>query len=236
MLISLRPGLLAGLLAVIPSSLMLVPQAAQGQQVQLRCEGTLLEANGQAERRRSIDSLRLSLGLEAEAATADGALAELQGRLAAVRRALQKLAVRELEVSSPSTWQRAASDNQPAAVQASLQVSGRVAPGQLQDLIRTVGALPGVRLAPVGGEAARDGDAASRRQLLREAYQAARAQAMDLASAIGLSRLTPLEVVIEGANRPVQLRAMAADAAPFDPAELPAPTDRAGVQVRFCAR
>jgi hypothetical protein len=32
------------------------------------------------------------------------------------------------------------------------------------------------------------------------------------------------------------MRAMAADAAPFDPAELPQPTNRLALQVRFCAR
>ena len=236
MALSHRTSLLLGSLGVALCTQTLAPVAAVAQQVQLRCDGTLLEATGQAERKRSIESLRFSLALEAEAATADGALGALQARLAAVRNALQQLAVRELEVSSPSTWQRPASRNQPAAVQANLQISGQLVPSQLQPLIRTVGALPGVRLAPVSTEAGKGGDAAVQRQLLREAYQAARAQAMDLAEAIGLSRLTPLEVRIEGGIRPVMLRAAAADAAPFDPAELPAPTDRLGLQVRFCAR
>jgi hypothetical protein len=44
-------------------------------------------------------------------------------------------------------------------------------------------------------------------------------------------------VRVEGHDlRPVAMRAMAADAAPFDPAELPQPTDRLALQVRFCAR
>jgi uncharacterized protein YggE len=215
---------------------MVAPAVALAQQVQLRCDGTLLEASGQAERKRSIESLRFSIALEAEAATADGALGALQERLAAVRNALQQLAVRELEVSSPSTWQRPASRSQPAAVQANLQIAGQLVPSQLQPLIRTVGALPGVRLAPVSTEAGKGGDAAVQRQLLKDAYQAARSQAMDLAEAIGLNRLTPLEVRIEGSLRPVLLRAAAAESAPFDPAELPAPTDRLGLQVRFCAR
>ena len=33
----------------------------------------------------------------------------------------------------------------------------------------------------------------------------------------------------------VMLRGMAAEAAPFDPAELPQPTDRLSLFVRFCA-
>jgi uncharacterized protein YggE len=233
--LSPRIFLLLGTLGAAPCTLMVAPVAAVAQQVQLRCDGTLLEATGQAERKRSIESLRFSLALEAEAATADGALAALQARLAAVRNGLQQLAVRELEVSSPATWQRPASPNQPAAVQANLQISGQLGPSRLQPLIRTVGALPGVRLAPVSTEAGKGGDAATQRELLREAYLAARSQAMTLAEAIGLSRLRPLEVRIEGGIRPVMLRAAAADAAPFDPAELPAPTDRLSLQARFCA-
>jgi len=46
-----------------------------------------------------------------------------------------------------------------------------------------------------------------------------------LAAAIGLSRLSPLEVRNKGSIRPVILRA-AADAAPFDPAELLITTER----------
>ena len=52
-------------------------------------------------------------------------------------------------------------------------------------------------------------------------------------------RVTPLEVSLEGGMAPpLPLRAQAADAAPppFDPDELPPPTDRIAVLVRFCAR
>ena len=60
---------------------------AEGQ-VPLSCAGTLLETRGQAETRRATVTLRASLSLEAEAATADLALDLLQQRLAAVRSAL----------------------------------------------------------------------------------------------------------------------------------------------------
>ena len=76
-----------------------------------------------------------------------------------------------------------------------------------------------------------------RRALLRAAYQEALGQARELATAIGLTRLAPVEVLVEGGARPVLMRAMVADGAPpFDPAELPPPTDRIALQVRFCAR
>lgn len=213
------------------------PGAAVGQ-VQLRCEATLLEARGSAEQERPTRRLSFSLSLEAEAATADGALRSLQERLAAVRRALQGQQVEELRVTSPSTWRREAERNRPAAVTASLQVSGRLLPQRLQALIREVGALPGVRLAPVGTEADRGLDGAVRRQLLRGAYQDALAQAREVAAAVGLSQLNPLEVQIDGNElRPVMMRASAADAAPpFDPAELALPKDRLSLTVRFCAR
>jgi len=227
-------GLVLALTALGPA---LLPGAATAQ-VQLRCDGTLLEARGSAEQERPIRRLLFSLSLEAEAPTANGALASLQSRLAAVRRSLQRLGVEELRVGSPSTWPRAAERQRPAAVQANLQISGRLVPGRLQPLIREVGALPGVRLAPVATEADRDQDQAVRRQLLHGAYQDALRQAQDVAAAIGRGGLTPLEVQIEGGDlRPVAMRAAPApEAAPFDPAELSRPKDRLSLLVRFCAQ
>lgn len=130
------------LLVALQPLAVLSPAQAQGQ-IQLVCDGALVEARGNAELKRSTDRLQVSLSLEAEAPTADGALAELQARLAAVRSGLQRLEVKELEVTSPSTWQRPAERQRPAAVQASLQVTGQLAPARLQELIRKVGPSPG---------------------------------------------------------------------------------------------
>ncbi len=228
-------------LAVL-SALLLGPGFAGGTaraegQVQLSCAGTLLEARGQAETRRATATLKASLSLEAEAASADQALGLLQQRLAAVRSALQQLQVADLRVTSPSTWQRPAERDRPAAVQATLQVSGSLAPSRLQALIRTVGALPGVRLAPVGTEADRREDARVRQELLRQAYDDALRQVQPLADLIGRRRLRALEIRVDGLEMPMpMLRGMAAAAAPpFDPAELNQPQDRLGMQVRFCA-
>ena len=209
---------------------------AEGQ-VQLSCTGTLLEARGQAETRRATATLKASLSLEAEAASADQALALLQQRLASVRTTLQQLQVADLRVTSPSTWQRPAERDRPAAVQANLQVSGNLAPSRLQALIRTVGALPGVRLAPVGTEADRSEDARVRQQLLRQAYDDALRQVQPLADLIGRRRLRALEIRVDGMEMPMpMMRSMAAAAPPpFDPAELNQPQDRLGMQVRFCA-
>ena len=115
----------------------------------------------------------------------------------------------------------------------------QLAPAKLQPLVRQVGGLPGVRLSPVATEADAAGDRAARRQLLRAAYQDSLQQAQDVAAAIGLRGLQPLEVQLEGGGRPVAMRALAmADGAvpPFDPAELPGPMERLSLQVRFCAR
>ena len=219
------------------SALQAGPLRAEGQ-VLLSCDSTLVEARGQAERKRVTERLRFSLGLEAEGPTADGALGLLQDRLAAVRRQLQGLQVQELEVSSPSTWQRGAEGQRPAAVQAQLQVSGALAPGRLQPLVRQVGSLPGVRLAPVTTQASAVGDLAVQRQLLRDAYLDARRQALEIAGVLGRSTLVPLEIQLDGGMRPMpMLRATAADASPpFDPKELQAPVDRLGLSARFCAR
>lgn len=212
--------------------------AAAAAEVQLRCEGTLLEARGNAELERPTRRLGVTLGLAAQAAQADNALAQLQQRLASVRSALVGLRVEDLRVTSPSTWQRPAERGRPAVVTASLQVSGRLQPDRLQPLIRQVGTLPGVALGPVTSQADPAGDLDARRRLLQMAYRDAHRQAQDVATVIGRVRLSPLEVQVEGGDlRPVAMRAMA-DAAPppFDPAELPVPKDRLLLLVRFCAR
>ena len=227
------------LLRLLPLLLPLLPAAGLAQsQVQLACTGTLVEARSSAELKRPTQRLRFSLTLEAEEPSTDAALASLQRRLAKVRTRLKSLQVVDLEVTSPSTWQRPASRDKAGAVQASLQVSGQLAPTQLQPLVRQVGGLPGVRLSPVASEADAAGDRAARRQLLRAAYQDSLQQAQDVAAAIGLRGLQPLEVQLEGGGRPVAMRALAmADGAvpPFDPAELPGPMERLSLQVRFCA-
>lgn len=207
-------------------------------EVVLRCDGTLLEARGSAEQERPIERLRFSLSLEAEHRNSDGALALLQERLATVRTALQGLEVKEFRASSPSTWVRPAEAGRPPFSQASLQLSGVLAPSRLQALIRQAGALPGVRLAPVTPEADPARSAEARRALVAAAYGQARLRAADVAAALGLSRLYPLEVQVEDDRGPVPVRAMAAkaEAPPFDPAELTPPKDTASMLVRFCAR
>jgi uncharacterized protein YggE len=227
----LRRSSLATLLSLAAAC---CPAAMAQTQVQLSCDGTLLEARGSAELKRDTQALRVSLALQAEGADADAALQALQRRLAVVRQRLQALQVRDLRVTSPSTWQRSQT---PVAVVANLQVSGELAPARLQGFIREVGGLAGVRLNPVGTEADPVATPAVRARLLRAAYQDAMAQGRELLAVIGLSRLQPLEVRVDGQElRPMALRAVAADMAPFDPAELPQPSDRLSLLVRFCAR
>jgi uncharacterized protein YggE len=233
--INLRPFLLVSSLLGILS----VRAAGAQTQVQLSCSGTVLQSSGSAEIKRTIEALDVSLQLEAQGASADAALAELQRRLAAVRSALQALQVQELQVSSPSTWQRPVQRDRPAGVEASLSVQGRLQPQRLQQLVRQVGSLPGVRLAPVATRADERQNRSIRRQLLQLAYQDALEQAQDMAGAIGLRQLQPLDLQVEGGPRPMAMRAMASDAAPvppFDPDELARPIDRLQLQVRFCAR
>ena len=210
--------------------------AAAAAQLQLRCDGALIETRGTAQFKRSTSRLVFSLGLDAEAGDADAALAALQQRLSTVRAALQRLDVQDLRVASPSTWKREKELNRPASVQANLQVSGELAPQRLQALVRDVGGLPGVRLAPVSTQADPSGDAAARRQLLREAFADARSQALELAGVAGFSRVSPLELRVDGLEHPIALRALAsAPPAEFRPEELPSPIDRLGMAVSFCA-
>lgn len=207
--------------------------------IQLRCDGTLLEARGSAEQQQPIERLRFTLALEAEQRSSDAALALLQERLAKVRAALQGLEVKDFRATSPSTWQRSAESSRSPITQASLQVSGLLAPSRLQPLVRQVGTLPGVRLAPVNAEADPGRSGEARRALLATAYRQAFNRAEDVAAALGLSRLYPLEVQVEDDRPPVVARvAMAAkaDVPPFDPAELTPPKNAASLLVRFCAR
>jgi len=216
----------------------LPPAAAAQVQLQLSCAGTVLEARGSAMLKRPITKLNVSMTLEAEAPTAKAALTLLQERLDPVRRALQALAIEELRISSPSVWNRYVPAGKPAVFEASSRVSGKLAPTRLQALISQVGVLPGVRLAPVDAEADKAGDAASSRQLLQAAYRDALQRGQDLAAAIGLSSLQPLQVQIEGGVRPMPMAAMAlrgAAPAPFDPRELPEPSDQLSLAVTFCA-
>jgi uncharacterized protein YggE len=94
-----------------------------------------------------------------------------------------------------------------------------------------------VRLAPVSPEADPAGAEASRQALLAAAFQDAEAQVRPLAQLIGRTRLVPLQIQVEGGGGPVMMRAAMAEAAPppFDPAELPKPTDRLAMLVQFCA-
>ena len=230
------------LLQVTLGALVLLNGGTTRAEVQLRCQGTLLEARGQAEVQRPTSALGVSLGVEAEAAQADRALEQLQGRLATVREKLQALGVKEWRVGAPSTWERSGDRGQRLSVQASLQVNGRIDPAQFQALISTVGGLPGVRLAPVNAETDPRQDSAIRTQLLQAAYQDAMQQAREVAVAIGRRRqLSPLEVQLDGNGdlRPMPM-AMRADAPapappPFNAAELPKPTQRLSLLARFCA-
>ena len=227
-----------GATLLAPQALALQTARAAQVQLQLTCSGTVLDARGNASLKRSINKLRVVLSLEADAPSAKAALNLLQERLDAVRRALQGLQVQELRVSAPSVWNRYVPAGKPAVVEASSQVSGQLAPAQLQQLISQVGGLPGVRLAPVEAEADSSDDLASHQQLVQAAYRDALQRAQALAAAIGLSKVRPLQVELDGGYRPQPMVAMAMPRrapAAFDPRELPEPVDRLAVAVTFCA-
>ena len=229
----------AALLMAMAPQLLVMPTAAAAQvQLQLSCPGTVLEARGSATLKRAISSLRVNLSVQAEAPSSQEALTLLQQRLDPVRRALQALKVNELRVSSPNVWNRYVPAGKPAVYEASSQVSGQLAPEQLQALISQVGSLSGVRLSPVDAEADQNTTAAATRQLLQAAYRDALQRGSDLAAVMGLATLRPLQVQVDGGLRPVPMAAMAlarSAPAPFDPRELPEPSDRLSLEVTFCA-
>jgi len=214
------------------------PVGAAQVQLQLSCSGAVLEARGSATLKRTIDRLRVELRLEADASSANAALQQLQQRLEAVRRSLQSLQLQDLRVTSPSVWQRSMAPGRPAPFEASAQVSGKLAPAQLQRLISEVGGLPGVRLAPVEAQADASGNATANRQLMQAAYRDALQQGQLLAAVLGLRTLRPLQVQVDGGVRPAPMLAMArglSAPAAFDPRELSEPTDQLSLAVTFCA-
>lgn len=214
-------------------------QAAEPQvQLQLSCSGTVIAVQGSSTLKRAIARLRLNLGLEAEGANAASALALLQERLDPVRLALQSLEVSDLRVSAPSVWSRYVPEGKPTVFEANTQVSGRLAPAQLQNLISQVGGLPGVRLAPVEAEPDKQADARVSRQLLQAAYGDALQRGQTLAATLGLRRLRPLQLQVDGGVRPEPMVALAMPrnaAAPLDPRELPEPSDTVSLSITFCA-
>ena len=230
----MRPVLL---LILLPTLSLFGPLVARAD-VELQCRGTVLDSRGSAERKRTASRIRFSLTLTSEKPDAEQALQDLQRRLAAVRDRLQSLDVQDLEVGSPRTWQRRQKGRPVQTTSASLSVRGTLSRQQLQPLVSQVGAIPGVQLSPVRTQADASGDRTSRRILLGDAYQDALDQAEDLAAVMGLKKLVPLQVRVEGGPRPMPRRSlMAADAASsLDPAELPSPVDRLSLQVWFCAR
>lgn len=230
-----------GLLLLSPLLVFLAGSPASAE-IQQRCDGALLAANGTAAVERPIHELAFSLSLTAAAPTADAALLELQRRLAAVRSGLRSLGVAGMQVASPGTWQEPVEGQRRPRVLASLTVSGRLPPDRLQPLVREVGRLPGVRLSPVDARPARERDSAVRAHLLRMAYRDALAQATEVGVAIGRPRLSPLEVqlgTMDAGATPVSmpLRSTApAEPPPFEATELPLPRERLSMLVRFCAR
>ncbi|MBM5800849.1 MAG: DUF541 domain-containing protein [Cyanobacteria bacterium K_DeepCast_35m_m2_023] len=229
-------------LALAPLPLLIAlpaPSPAAQVQLQLRCEGTVLEARGEATIKRRIDKLAFSLALEAVAPSSKAALGVLQERLGVVRTRLNALAVQDLRVTSPSVWNRYVSAGKPAEFEASSRVSGQLAPSQLQSLISQVGGLPGVRLEPVDPQADKTSDGAANRQLAQAAYGDALRQAQDLAAAVGLSSLRPLQLQLNGGVRvgPMveSMAMMRRTESRFDPRELPEPSDRLNLEVTFCA-
>ena len=178
--------------------------------------------------------------LEAEASTADGALALLQQRLATVRSALQSLAVRELQVTSPSTWNRPAGRGRPKGAQASLRLSGNLEPDRFQALIRQVGALPGVRLSPV---APQQPIQPRTPPYAASCWRRPTGMPWTRPGCWGLPWVAPvwrpLEVRIQGGSHTPRSRCgpwPMPPQPPFDPAELPAPRQSLSLVARFCAQ
>ena len=135
-------------LAVVTSLLaaVVVPSSVRAERQGPRCRGTLLQLMVQERGQARSERFRFNLRLEAEAASAAAALDQLNGRLDALRQALNPLVQDSLVVPAPSTFPIGSAV--PASrYRAATTISGQVSRGDYDDLIQRAGRLPGVRLA-----------------------------------------------------------------------------------------
>ena len=212
----------------------LLPRQVQAQVRPAACAGTLLELSVEERGETRTDRFRFALRLEAEGATTEAALDQLNQRLAATRTALQRLAQGPLTIPAPRTIARGGGSQGPRRQQASTSISGEVERGGYDQLIQVAGRLPGVRLQGMTSLASTQHQNALAHQLLQAALKQGREQAERTAAALGLRRVTLLRIDQRrsGAVRPL---AYAADAGrQFRPEEAPQPSQFLELNLDYC--
>lgn len=222
-------------------ALVLLPAAALAQEAPPigldRCGGTLLQLQVEERGQAAFDRFRFDLGLEAVAPSKAEAMAQLNGRLAALRAALRPLVSGELTIPAPSTYRSGGGSGagaSPIREHASTSVSGQVSKARYDALIQTAGRLEGVSLRGMTAQAAGGSEADLQTTLLRRALSSGRRQAEGTAQALGLGRVRLLRIDQRGGGgpRPMPYARMAADS--FNPDEAPPPERFVSLALDYC--
>jgi uncharacterized protein YggE len=212
----------------------LLPRQVQAQVRPAACAGTVLELRVLERGQTRTDRFRFALRLEAEGATTEAALDQLNQRLAATRTALQRLAQGPLTIPAPRTYASGGASQGRRRQQASTSISGEVERGGYDQLIQVAGRLPGVRLQGMTSLASTQNQNALADQLLESALKQGREQAERTASALGLRRVTLLRIDQRGSGT-VRPLAYAADAGrQFRPEEAPQPSLSLALNLDYC--
>ena len=200
------------------------------------CNGTLLQIKVNERGTSRSDRFRFSLGLDAENASKDAAMTALNARLAKARQVIQPLAMGQLTISAPRSYDVGGGTSGPRLERARITITGEVSRENYDALIKAAGRLPGVRLQGMTSLASRDSSAALADQLLKQALETGRRRAEVTARALGLRKVELLLIDQRGStHRPMAMAARMGHAN-FRPSEAPKPSQNLSLKLDYCLR
>ena len=202
------------------------------------CKGTLLQLQVRESGSSTMDRFRFSVGLQAEAASKEAAMALLNQRLDRARQSLMPFALGALNIPAPRSYSYGGgSSSNPKLERATTGISGEVSRDNYDALIQLAGRLPGMRLQGMTSLASNSGGEALDDQLLKRAIKQGRRRANLTASALGLNRVDLLRINQRaGGVRPVAYAQTRISKPAFQPDEAPNPTRSLTLGLDYCLR
>ena len=202
------------------------------------CKGTLLQLQVRESGSSATDRFRFSLGLQAEAASKEAAMALLNQRLDRARQSLKPLTLGALNIPAPRSYSYGGGNSsKPKLERATTGIGGEVSRDNYDALIQLAGRLPGVRLQGMTSLASSRGGESLEDQLLKQALKEGRRRAKVAASALGLDRVDLLRINQRGGGvRPVAYAEARMSKPVFRPDEAPKPTRSLSLGLDYCLR
>ena len=202
------------------------------------CKGTLLQLQVRESGSSVTDRFRFSLGLQAEAASKQAAMALLNQRLDRARQSLKPFALGALNIPAPRSYSYGSgSSSSPKMERATTGISGEVSRDKYDALIQLAGRLPGVRLQGMTSLASSSGGESLEDQLLKQALKEGRRRAKVAANALGLGRVDLLRINQRGGSlRPVAYEAARMSQPTFRPDEASKPMRSLTLGLDYCLR